>query len=196
MSPDGAAQLAERHAAEDVERAVAVAARCAVRNPAGFVVRALREGWDLPSEHQPATASGRTHAVRQNAADGTAAAQAVQERAKAAGWCQAISAAFDDAQLREAVQQVTTPAPGVGRRSLPLARAQLLAWAIHVARCQPSLPLAEALAALANGARPVEPTDDGIPDPPATAAGVPDLTARLRAFLSNPQPAKEETHAH
>jgi hypothetical protein len=78
-----------------------------------------------------------------------------------------------------------------------LARAQLVAWAIHVARCQPSLPLAEALAAaLANGVRPVEPINDGIPDPPATAAGAADLTARLRAFLSNPQPAKEETHAH
>jgi len=90
VSPEVATQLAERHGVEDVERAVAVAAHRAVRNPAGFVVRALREGWDLPSEHQPATASGRTHAVRQNAADGTAAAQAVQERAKAAGWCAAI----------------------------------------------------------------------------------------------------------
>ena len=97
---------------------------------------------------------------------------------------------------REAVQQVTTPAPGVGRRSLPLARAQLLAWAVQIAHRQPSLPLAEALAAaLANGARPVEPINDGIPDPPATAAGVPDLTARLRACLSDPQSAKEETHA-
>jgi hypothetical protein len=196
VSPDVAAQLAERHAAEDVERAVAVAARRAVRNPAGFVVMALRGGWDLASERQPASASGRTHVAGQDAADQAAPAQAIQERAKAAGWCQAISAALADAQLREALQQVTTPAPGVGRRSLPLARAQLVAWAIHVARCQPSLPLAEALSvALANGVRPVEPTDDAIPDPPATAAGVADLTARLRACLPDLQPAKEVTHA-
>ena len=53
-----------------------------------------------------------------------------------------MSAALDDDELCRALAQVTTPVGVVGRRSVPLARAQLLAWAVRAHQRAPDQDLA------------------------------------------------------
>ncbi len=193
VAGDIAAELAARHPAADIERVVAAASRRDLRSPAGWVVRALREGWDLAAAPVPGDPAARERLAVQEAADRVAAEQAQVERARAAGWAAAISAALDDDQLRRAVERVTTVAPGIGRRSLPLTRAQLVAWAVDVAARAGGVPLTDALAAdLASGAAsPVPAGESRLPSPPPCPAAPVDLCARLRACLSHPPEPQE-----
>src|SRR5665811_2210355 len=105
------------------------------------------------------------------AEDAAAAAEAEllarEQQHRADGWAAAVSAALDDDGLAEALARTTTPAPGLGRRSAPLARAQLLTWAVAVHRRSPQQPLEPALAAaLAAGAEPVPDATEALPPPP------------------------------
>lgn len=63
----------------------------------------------------------------------------------AGAWRAAISGTLDDQQLAVAVERVTTPVAGLGRRSIPIARAQLLAWAVTVHQDAPDRPLGDVL---------------------------------------------------
>jgi hypothetical protein len=96
-----------------------------------------------------------------------------------------VSAAFDDDALIDALMRTTTPAPGLNRRSAPLARAQLIAWAVAVVERSAPQPLHGALAAeLAAGAHPVAGTGSGgLPPPPPPARAAQELSARIRACL-------------
>ena len=96
-------------AVEDPERVDAVLGR--------------RRGWD---------AWLRMH----RAWDATDAARAEQER-RSHGWGAAISEALDDGQLRRAVERISGPIGVLGRRSLPVTRAHLLAWAVAVHDTRP-----------------------------------------------------------
>src|SRR5690606_25966333 len=123
----------------------------------------LRDGWDpdrILAEQRAATTA------RQRADEQTAALEAQRtadagERAKSAGWAAAISAALDDDQLRQAIDRVTTHMAGVERRTTPLCRAQLVAWAVAVRRDSPQVPLARALVAALPTAGPAPPLPDG-----------------------------------
>jgi hypothetical protein len=114
-----------------------------VRRRAGWVVAAVREGWNLGELLAERRASEaryarweRERADRDREAAGWEARQAVADR-----WRGAISAALDDRQLELAIERVTTPAAGLGRRSVPVAAAQLLAWAVAAHRRAPGRAL-------------------------------------------------------
>lgn len=129
-----------------------------------------RRGWD---------AWHRMHLSWQ-AAD---VARAEQER-RSRAWGVAISEALDDQQLLRAVEQVTAPIGVLGRRSRPIARAQLLAWAVAAHAARPEVPLSVALKAdLADEGTTPDLLDEGLPEPPADTAGRDDLDERLAAAI-------------
>ena len=102
-------------------------------------------------------------------------------------WRGAISAALDDRQLATAVERITTPVAGLGRRSVPIVRAQLVAWAVTAHRGAPTRLLVEALADdLVGTDRLVSaPSLEGpIPVAPGVGTAPDDLTARLTDLLT------------
>lgn len=161
-------------------------------SPAGWVVAALRDGWDVAE----AAAERRGQQARQRRRDDRVAAEAraarVQQvrRDRVAGWAAAVSAALDDTQLVRALEAVTAAPAGLGRLPVPLARAQLLRWAITAHQHTPAKPLAEALAGqLAAGPTPADDGGGGegdLPPPPHTSASPPELSARLAGLLGDP----------
>ena len=161
-----------------------------VRRRAGWVVAAIREGWDLGellAERRAAEARYARWERERTERDCDAAGW--HDRESVAGsWRGAISAALDDRQLEVAVERVTTPVAGLDRRSVPVVAAQLLAWAVTAHRHAPDCPLSEVLAAdLARPDRRPAPTSLDGPLPPGPAvAGEPDddLTERLTRLLT------------
>ncbi len=193
LDADVARGLVADHPADLVAAALRAARRRGIRHPAGFVVSALREDWDLSAE----LAQERADQARQRRAaeDALAAEQSRTEtelqRRHADGWAAAVSAALDDTELSAAVQQVTEPVGSTGRRSLPVARAQLLLWAAVASARHPDLPLSGALRRdFAGGARSTEPSP--LPEPPAAERAAADLCERLAGCLRDsdfPAPA-------
>ena len=193
VSSDVARRLAEQQPSERIQAAVTAARTQQVRNPAGWIVSALRQGWDFSL----ATAERPMSPARQQRTGDDAAAQAQarqvrdreRERVRADGWAQAVSAALDDRVLATAVDRLTEPLPGLGRRSVPIARAQLIRWAIAVAHRRRGQDLAAALAAdLAFGPTPPGDEGPGQADPPSVAGTCPgDLGERIAACLGHLQ---------
>ena len=174
-----------------------------VRRRAGWVISAIRQGWDLDgllAERRQFEARYARWERERSERDRQAAGWRARE-SLAGSWRAAISGALDDRQLARAVEQVTTPAAGLGRRSVPVVRAQLLAWAIGVHRQAPDRPLAEAWADDIDRAdRVATPASlDGPLAPPPGVTDLPDdLTERLtellgrRADLSQPGASARE----
>ena len=107
-----------------------------------------------------------------------------RKRARARAWYGAIADALDDSQLETAIERVTTPVAGIGRRSLPLARAQLVAWAVDVRRREPDAPFDKALRADLEGEpRPVITIGGTLPPAPYVLADAPNLSDRIDAVL-------------
>ncbi len=80
---------------------------------------------------------------------------------------------------------MVTAVGALGRRSLPVARAQLLAWAVAVSAHTPTAVLGEALAADLDGTpTPPDPLEHGLPEPPAGDASKDDLSARLATAIA------------
>ena len=113
-----------------------------------------------------------------------------QHLVAASRWRAAVSTALDDRLLATAVDRVTTPVAGLDRRSVPVARAQLVAWAAAVHRTVPQRPLGDALTDdLSRPALTVAVTLDGeLPPAPSVHNGAADdLTDRLtRLFERRP----------
>jgi hypothetical protein len=119
-----------------------------VRRRAGWAVSAIRQGWDLDgllAERRQLEARYARWEAERVERDRAAARWRACESA-AAGWRAALSAALEDRRLADAVEQVTTPVAGLGRRSLPIVRAQLLAWAVAAHAAASDRPLSEVLA--------------------------------------------------
>ena len=160
-----------------------------VRRRAGWVVAAIRQGWDLAdllAERRTVEARyarwERERAARDREAGRWEARQAVAGR-----WRGAISSALDDRQLASAVERATSPMAGLGRRSVPVVAAQLLAWAVAAHRRNPDRPLDELLAAdLDRPDRSSVPDrlEGPLPPPPAATDARDDLTARLTGLLA------------
>jgi hypothetical protein len=174
-----------------------------VRRRAGWVVSAIRQGWDLEGLLAERRQLEARYArwERERAERDRAAARWRARESAVAGWRAALSAALDDRQLAVAVAQVTTPVEGLGRRSLPLVRAQLLAWAVVAHRAAPDRPLSEVLADdLAGQHQTVAaPAFDGpLPTVPVTAREpADDLTERLTRLLARrPDLAHPGTPTH
>jgi hypothetical protein len=174
-----------------------------VRRRAGWVVSAIRQGWDLEGLLAERRQLEARYArwERERAERDRAAARWRARESTVAGWRAALSAALDDRQLAVAVDRVTTPVTGLGRRSLPLVRAQLLAWAVTAHRAAPDRPLSEVLADDLVGPRRTvaAPTFDGsLPPVPGTAREPEDdLTERLTRLLARrPDLAQPGTRTH
>jgi hypothetical protein len=102
-------------------------------------------------------------------------------------WRGVISAALDARQLATAVERITTPVAGLGRRSVPIVRTQLVAWAVTAHRESPTRPLDEVFADDLVGTDRVvsAPALEGpIPAAPGVGTAPDDLTARLTDLLA------------
>jgi hypothetical protein len=174
-----------------------------VRRRAGWVVSAIRQGWDLEGLLAERRQLEARYArwERERAERDRAAARCQARESTVASWRAALSAALDDRQLAIAVARVTTPVAGLGRRSLPVVRAQLLAWAVVAHRAAPDGPLSEVLADdLVGPHRTVAaPAFDG-PLPPVPGdvrEPEDDLTERLTRLLARRSDlARPETPTH
>jgi hypothetical protein len=160
-----------------------------VRRRAGWVVSAIRQGWDLDdllAERRQLEARHARWEHERDERDRQAARWRARESA-AGAWRAVLSATLDDEQLAVAVERVTTPVAGLGRRSVPIVRAQLLEWATAAHRAAAGRPLADVLVddLLERDGTVSAPSCDG-PLPPVPA-GVgeleDDLTARLTQLL-------------
>jgi DNA-binding transcriptional ArsR family regulator len=185
VSENVAAALVAGHASEQIADALeATAGQPDLRNAAGWVVRAVRDGWDLSRGlAEQRAGEQRRHAEAARAAAAAAARNAeAEQRERADGWADAVSAALGDDDLRRALKQVTTPAAGLGRPSVPLARAQLVAWAVKASQQAGDRPLPDALSAALTGAHaaPLAMVDEALPEPPAYPSPTAGLNERIR----------------
>lgn len=161
-----------------------------VRRRAGWVVSAIRQGWDLEellAERRQIEARHARWERERDERDLRAERWRTSEAASA-GWRAAVSAALDDRQLAVAVERVTSPVAGLDRRSVPIMRAELVAWAVAAHRAAPDRPLPEVLADdLVGSDRTVTaPSLEGpLPSAPAAVDGrEDDLADRLTDLLA------------
>jgi hypothetical protein len=136
--------LVARFPTEQVADALDVLPARTCSNAAGWLVRAISDGWQLYDE------AARLRATRTRDQQRHAAARALQAREderdrRLAGWTAAVDEALSDTQLTAAVRRITRPVGGLERRSAPVAASQLLAWAIATATAAPDAPLDVAL---------------------------------------------------
>lgn len=181
-------KLLDEHPHERVHDVLDAVGAQTLRSPAGWVVKALRDGWhvrELVAERRRVEARDQRRAEEADAAV-QARRRAAEQSARADAWAAAVSASLDDHALCSAVRLVTTPAPGLNRRSVPLARAQLVAWAFEVHERSPRHQLEEALAtALRDGTEPAGFAPQDLPPPPSVASVAADLSARIRVCLDH-----------
>lgn len=157
-----------------------------VRSPGGWVVAALRDDWDLrPILAERREAEARAAVWEREAAARRTAGSAAEARAPmVAAWCTAISSALHDAELAVAIERVTTPLGGLERRSVPVVRAQLLAWALAVHARDPDRPLEATLRDdLEGGPTPGVQLDGDLPPAPDADCRSGDLTDRIAAVF-------------
>ena len=166
---------AVRFPAQQVADALDVlpARRCS--NAAGWLVRAISDGWQLHDEAQRLRAA-RTRVQQRDAAVRALQAHQEQRDGRLAGWAAAVDEALTDAQLTAAVQRITRPVGWLDRRSAPVAASQLLAWAIATATAAPDTPLDRTLTGALHGHAgvpdsPVFELPGDIPPAPATNVG-------------------------
>jgi hypothetical protein len=210
VTPMAARELVAEHGTHrvvDALDAVATLADGEVRLRAGWVLSAVREGWDLDELlAERRTAAARLARWQAERADRDRDTSRWRSRESLRGeWRGAISAALDDRQLATAVARITTPVAGLGRRSVPIVRAQLVAWAVAAHHEAPTRSLSDVLADDLVGTKRLvsAPSLEG-PIPAVAGVGTTagDLTARLtellasRADLAMPGPEDpERAHA-
>jgi hypothetical protein len=192
VTPTAAQELVAEHGTQrvvDALDAVATLDDGEVRLRAGWVLSAVRESWDLGellAERRTAEARLARWEAERAARDREIARW--RSRGSVMGeWRGAISAALDDSQLATAVARITTPVAGLGRRSVPIVRTQLLAWAVTAHREAPTRPLNEVLTDDLVGTDRViaAPSLEGqIPAAPGVGTAPDDLTARLTELLA------------
>ena len=186
-----AAELAAAHSPQRVRDVLDAAEVHQPLRRAGWVVRALRDSWDVA---QAAERARRVSAGQERAEQRRLTAEADDERqraesAAATAWDALVSAVLDDELLAQAVRGATTPVAGLRRRSVGVTRTQLLAWAMRVVDADPGDDVASALR-VAVGQLPDRCENaDTLPDVVAHPPRVPDaatpipLTNRLRRLL-------------
>lgn len=167
----------ERRIADALDALEVLDAQRRILDPVGWVDAAVQQQWDLTDvlteRRERDRRLGAIDADRHHRETADAAYPAW--RAIADRWDRAVSAALDDDQLARAIDLVTTDVPGLDRRSAPIVRAELIAWAVDVHLRDHSVPLADALTDdLASGPQRPTPQEWPLPEPPA----VPDEDVR------------------
>lgn len=184
-----AQQLADQHDEQRIIDALdaleELGATSRIIQPAGWLRAAVGHAWDLTGvlaerrdrEHRLAALHADSR-EREHARASYPAWRVISDR-----WDQAISSALDDDQLRRALTRVSHPLPGIGRHSIPVARAELISWAVDVHSRRPDVPLVKALADdLDRGVGPTEPPRWPLPEPPVLSEdspGSPPLAERI-----------------
>lgn len=140
-------RLLTDHGREPIEAALQALPWHQVRNPAGWLFRAVREGWQLTPRDSGQVLSRPPQAD----ADSVEPAGLAHD-----AWAAFAVAVLDPRDLAIAVDRVTRPVAGVGRRSLPMVIAQLGAWAAHAfTHATDVTSLRAALVEQLDGAQPV-----------------------------------------
>lgn len=143
------------------------------------------------------------------AADVSPPAVPASPRQLAVCWSFAVSAALDDDQLATALRTATTTTATrpFGTSLVPIARAQLLAWAVAVRQDHPDVPLDEALTADLDADRPTPRASlDTVPVPPPHPPhdGLPGLYERITHLIvqrpdltsGTPEPVRQHDAGH
>lgn len=170
-----------------------------ILDPVGWVEAAVEHRWNLSAvlaaRRERDQRLARTEADQQRRA---AADDALPSwRAVAEGWAAAVSAALDDDQLERAIEQVTDEVPGLGRRSTPVARAQLVAWAVDVQERAGGRQFADALREdLDRGGRASAIRDWPLPEPPDTSSAEAEPLAERIAAVIEPSPELDVPQLH
>lgn len=186
MATAVADRLLDEHPRERLRDVLDAVTAQTLRSPAGWLVKALGGGWDvsdLVAERRRAAERDRRRAEQTEAAAQEERVRREQS-ARADAWADAISGALDDEGLWTAIQRVTTTAPGLHRRSVPLTRAQLVAWAVAVYERSSRHEFDDALiTALDDGTESVALAPHELPPPPAVSRAAAELSARIRICL-------------
>ena len=162
--PAAATALLAAHPAEQIRDALDAVGGTDARKPAGWVVAALRGGWEVAElaadqrKLRDRRRRGEIEATERAAAQAHSAAHLQRQ----AGWAAVAVEALSEDQLAALVGRLTAPVPGLGRRALPAVRARLAAVTAAVHATSPDSPLGGALMAAAEQ-----------PDPPAGVDGLP-----------------------
>ena len=201
MPVDEAMQLADQHGEQRIIDALDAVEELGdtsrIMNPVGWVRAAVRWEWDLTGvlaarreKERRLAALDAARSEREEARNAYPAWRAISER-----WDRAISAALDDGQLERAIANVTGPVPGVGRHSIPVTRAQLIAWAVDAHGRPPHEPLAKTLAEdLDRGPRQHREPRWPLPEPPSPPDdGVRSLSSRITDVLTHDRDPTPET---
>jgi len=191
-----AEDLVARYPAQQICDAAEVLPARHCSNAAGWLVRAISDGWQLHDEAERLRAARTRSQQHHDDAQATEARQEQRDR-RLAGWAAAVSEALTDTQFAAAVRCATRPVDGLDRRSVPVAASQPLGWAITTATSAPDKPLHDAL-----HDHSTHRTDDAstlpseipreIPRPPATpdAAADPDeFRRRVKHAIDHLEPA-------
>jgi DNA-binding transcriptional ArsR family regulator len=171
-----------------------------VRSAAGWVVTAIRDGWDVS---EAAEERRKQRAARRLRAEEGVLRRLAQEREddrreRLTGWEAAVSAALEDDELAVALREVTEPVAALGRRSAPMAVSQLVGWATECHLADPATPLGAALSqslratadvsgrpAVPGASRdvPGRPGDAALPEPPGPVHDAAPLRQRVVRLL-------------
>ncbi|MBY5161486.1 hypothetical protein [Salsipaludibacter albus] len=170
------------------------------RSPAGWVVTAIRDGWDVSQAAEQLRSERKARRLR--ARDGALRRLARQREDRqldrSTRWEAAVSGALDNDQLARALEVHTSPLAGVvGRRSVPVATAQIVGWAVAAHRADPGAPLADLLPRLLAGDPTPAPgsrgssgpasrppgVEESLPEPPTQTGPAAPLRARVARLL-------------
>lgn len=124
MDQPAAEALIEDHGEDLIEAALDALPWERVRNPAGWLVKAVRDGWAVEAQQR----RQREQEPAPRVPDYQPPSVEPEGLAHQA-WAAFAVTVLDDAALAEAVGKVTTPVAGLGRRSAPAVIGELGGWA-------------------------------------------------------------------
>ncbi|WP_052665092.1 hypothetical protein [Nitriliruptor alkaliphilus] len=147
IAVDRARRLVDDHGPDRVRAVVDGAISREVRSPAGWIIQALAEGWDLGPDRHEDRELVRRRAERRAAATRHHLDELCDDEAHrhATGWATVLDGALDDRLLAEAVHAVTHRLPSAVQRSAPIVRSHLLALAAQAHHSHPDKPVEAAL---------------------------------------------------
>jgi DNA-binding transcriptional ArsR family regulator len=179
--------LVAEHPAAVVADALDAVGGAEARKPAGWVVSAVRDGWEVTelAKQQRQLGLRRQRGEHEGEARALTAAAERERQHRVAVWAALAVTGLDADQLTRAIGGLTVPL-ALGRRSVPEVRGRLAVWAAAVHDRHPDAGLAAALVRdLDAGLEPVGWSGE-LPDPPSTP-GDGDLEAaatRLRDVVA------------
>ncbi|WP_157041600.1 hypothetical protein [Nitriliruptor alkaliphilus] len=193
IAADRARRLVEDHGPDRVRAVVDGAVSREVRRPAGWVIQALAEGWDLGPDRHEDRELVRRRAERRAAETRRHLDELCDDdeaHRDATGWARVLDGVLDDRLLAEAVHAVADRLPSAVQRSAPIVRSHLLALAAQAHLSHPEEPVDAALRRHLRDRAMAPVTTDGHTRLTAAPAGHPRgdagrLASRIAAVLAH-----------